>query len=72
MAYVSFGLNRNIAQMNPATIDVGTDDGGNGNNVTLCMDLAAALTIEDVILILQAFTRRLEDGRYGPADLLNI
>jgi hypothetical protein len=72
MAYVSYGLNRNIDQMNPFTITIGTDDGGNGNNVTLCMDLAVALTTEDVILILNAFIRRLEDGAYGPSDLLNI
>ena len=72
MAYVSYGLNRNIDQMNPATITTGTDDGGNGNNVTLCIDLTKALTTEDVILICQAFIRRLEDGAYGPADLTNI
>lgn len=72
MAYVSYGLNRNGPLMTPTEINIGTDDGGNANNVTLCMDLTKALTTEDVILILDAFKRRLEDGRLGPADLLNI
>jgi hypothetical protein len=72
MAYVSYGLNRNIAYMNPALIDIGTDDGGAGNDVTLCFNLAKALTTEDIILILAAFQRRLENGAYGPSDVLNI
>lgn len=72
MAYISYGLDRGGPQMNPDDITIGTDDGGNGNNVTLCMNLAANLTTEDVILILAAFQRRLETGDRGPADLVNI
>ena len=63
MAYVSLGLNRG-ADQSPDAIAVGTDDGGAGNNVTVCINKAASLTREDVILILQAIERRLEDGRF--------
>jgi len=70
MAYVSYGLDRN-AEDQPEDITIGTDDGGNGNNVTLCFDLTKSLTTHDVVLICQAFIRRLE-GNEGPADILNI
>lgn len=64
MAYVSFGLNRN-APSYPEDITIGTNDGGAGNNVTLCMDKTASMSRLDAILILQAFIRRLEDGDYN-------
>lgn len=72
MAYVSYGLDRNATSYEPDAITIGTDDGGNGNNVTLCINQAASLNTTDVILICQAFIRRLERGDRGPADLLNI
>ena len=70
MAYVSYGLDRG-AQDQPEDIAIGTDDGGNGNNVTLCFDLTKSLTTKDVILICQAFIRRLE-GNEGTVDILNV
>lgn len=72
MAYISYGLDRGGDMMNPDAITLGTDDGGNGNNVTLCINQAASLTTEDVIIILSAFQRRLETGDRGPADVVNI
>lgn len=64
MAYVSFGLNRG-ADNQPDKVALGTDDGGAGNNITLCMDQAAGLTRMDVIQALRAFERKVEDGRYA-------
>ena len=64
MAYVSFGLDRG-ADDQPDKIALGTDDGGAGNNVTLCMNQAASLTRTEVLLILDAFKRKIEDGRYA-------
>lgn len=72
MAYVSYGLNRGGSQMNPSEITIGSDDGGNGNNVTLCFDLTKSLSCEDIVEILEAFKRRLQDGRLGPADVGSI
>lgn len=72
MAFVSYGLNRNGSYMTPAEITIGSDNGGGGNDVTLCFDLTKELTTEDIALILDAFKRRLEDSGYGPADVLNI
>lgn len=71
MAFVSYGLNRG-ADQSPDQIAIGSDDGGAGNDVTLAFDLTKSLTTEDVVLILEAFKRRLLDGRLGPADITNI
>lgn len=68
MAYVSFGLNRN-APSYPEDITIGTNDGGAGNNVTLAMDQTASMSRLDVIQILEAFVRRLENGAYN--DLIS-
>ena len=61
MASVSYGLNRGADQspdqVNVGTLAVSTYD------VELRIDQTKNLTREDVILILQAFERRLEDGR---------
>ncbi len=73
MAYVSYGLNKgNEAASSPIEIAIGSDDGGAGNDVTLCFNQAVHLTTKDVILICEAFIRRLEDSNYGPTDVLNI
>ena len=63
MAYISYGLDDGSEAANaPIQIAIGTDDGGAGNNVTLCINQAAGLRTQDVILIVQAFIRRLEDS----------
>ena len=73
MAYISYGLDKGEeAATYPIEITIGTDDGGAANDVTLCFNQAVNLTTKDVILILEAFARRLEDSSYGPADVLNI
>ena len=70
MAYVSYGVDRGDKDQ-PQDIHIGTDDGGAAHNVTLCYDLTASLTTEDIILACQAFIRRLE-GSEGSVDALNI
>lgn len=74
MAYISYGLNRgeNSKIANPYAITLGTDDGGAGNNVTLCIDKTKSLTTREVVEICMGFIRRLEDGKLGTADILNI
>lgn len=73
MAYISYGLNKGEeAATYPIDITIGTNNGGGGNDVTLCFNQAVSLTTKDVILILEAFARRLEDSSYGPADTLNL
>jgi hypothetical protein len=69
MAYVSFGLDRG-ADQSPDRITIGTDDGGAGNNVTVAVNKGVGFTHEEVILVLQAIIRRLEDGRN--TDLANV
>lgn len=61
MASVSYGLNRG-ADQSPDAINVGTQ-AVSTYDVELRIDQTKSLTREDVILILQAFQRRLEDGR---------
>jgi hypothetical protein len=70
MAYVSYGLNRGFYESEPDKISIGTDDGGAGNHVTLAMDKTKGLTRLDVIKILEAFVRRLEDERFN--DIVNV
>jgi hypothetical protein len=41
-------------------------------DITLDIDLSKSLTTQDIILALQAFERRLENGDYGPKDIGNI
>lgn len=65
MASVSLGLNRG-ADQSPDKITIGTV-AASGNDVVVSIDKTKNLTNEDVILILQAIERRLEDGR---TDLL--
>lgn len=69
MAYVSLGLNRGALD-SPDKMTVGTDDGGAGNNVTLAINKSASLTRREVIEILKAFERRLEDERFN--DLVSV
>lgn len=61
MASVSLGLNRG-ADQSPDKITVGTV-AASGNDVVLSIDKTKSLTNEDVILIVKAFERFLEDGR---------
>lgn len=61
MASVSLGLNRG-ADQSPDEITVGTV-AASGNDVVLSIDKTKSLTNEDVILIVKAFERFLEDGR---------
>ena len=62
MAYVSLGLNLG-ADNEPDAVAIGTDDGGNGNNVTVCVNLAVALNNSDIVRILQVIETFLLDGR---------
>ncbi len=68
MASVSYGLNRG-ADQSPDKITVGTL-AVTTNDVELRWDATKHLTREDIILIVQAFQRRLEDGRN--TDVQNI
>lgn len=62
MTSLSYSLSRG-ADQSPDKITVGTSAPGTGD-VELRVDLTTHTpTREDVILILQAFQRRLEDGR---------
>lgn len=69
MASVSFGLNRDVVDMGPDRITVGTL-AITTNDVELRWDNTKGLTRENIILILKAFERRLEDQRF--ADNINI
>jgi hypothetical protein len=62
MAYVSLGLNLS-ADNEPDAVAIGTDDGGAGNNVTVCVNLAVALNNSDIVRILQVIETFLLDGR---------
>lgn len=68
MASVSYGLNRG-ADQSPDKITVGTL-AVSTNDVEVRIDKTKNLNHQDVILILQAFIRRLEDGR--EKDLPNV
>lgn len=70
MASVSYGLNRNT-DTSPDAITVGTL-AVSTNDVELRMDKTKSLQAQDIINILNAFIRRLEDGRLYAADILNI
>jgi hypothetical protein len=61
MASVSFGLNRG-ADQSPDQITVGTV-AASGNDVVVSIDQTKNLTRLEVVLILQAIERYLEDGR---------
>lgn len=69
MASVSFGLNRDVVDMSPDQITVGTL-AITTNDVELRWDNTKSLTRENIIIILKAFERRLEDQRF--ADNVNI
>jgi len=71
MASVSYGLNAGLATYNdPKAITLGSV-AASGNDIVLSMDLTKALTTEQVILALVAFTNRLATAQ-GNADLVNI
>lgn len=78
MAYVSYSLNKGQEDQ-PLDIVIGTDDGGGVYDVTLAFNAAATggtggsgiITTKEIILICQAFIRRLETQQ-GQADLGNI
>lgn len=63
MASVSLGLNRG-ADQSPDQITVGTV-AASGNDVVLSIDQTKNLTRLEVILIIEAFKRDLEDGRFA-------
>lgn len=65
---LSYGLNRG-ANQSPDKIVVGTQ-ATSTYDVELRINTSKALTHQDIILILEAFARRLEDGRN--TDLANI
>lgn len=71
MASVSYGLNRNAVPMNPDDIVVGSL-AVSSNDVELRIDKTKSLDAIDIINILNAFIRRLEDGRLYGGDILNI
>lgn len=62
MASVSFGLNRG-ADDQPDKINVGTQ-AVSTYDIELRMNQAKGLTRTDVLLALDAFKRKIEDGRY--------
>lgn len=68
MASVSFGLNRGALD-SPSKITVGTL-AVTTNDVELRWDNTKSLTRRDIIEILKAFERRLEDGRFN--DPINV
>lgn len=68
MASVSYGLNRG-ADQSPNEITVGTL-AVTTNNVELRWDATVGLERQDIILICQAFIRRLEDSSNG--DVNNV
>lgn len=68
MASVSYGLNRG-ADQSVDQITVGTV-AASGNDVVLSIDKTKSLNHNDVIEIVKAFIRRLEDGRN--TDLADI
>lgn len=53
-------------------IATGTAAPTTGGDVELRIDLANTPTREQVVRVLQAFVRRIQDGRYGPADFGQI
>lgn len=67
MASVSLGLNRG-ADQSPDQITLGTV-AASGNDVVLSIDQTKNLTRLEVILIVEAFVRKLEDGRYAGVGL---
>lgn len=68
MASVSYGLNRGASNQ-PDEITVGTL-AITTSDVELRWDATKSLTRNDIIRILEAFVRRLEDGRN--TDVANI
>lgn len=68
MASVSFGLNRG-ADQSPDAITVGTL-AITTNNVELRWDNTKSLTKREIIEIMKAFERRLEDERFN--DPINV
>ena len=70
MAATSYSLSYG-ADQSPDEIAVGTSVPGAGD-VEVRINLDANTTAEQVILILEAFIRRLEDGRLASKDLGTI
>lgn len=69
MASVSYGLNRNVVDNSPDQITVGTL-AITTNDVELRWDNTKGLTRREIIQTMEAFIRRLEDGRFN--DPINI
>lgn len=69
MASVSYGLNRNVVDKGPDQITVGTL-AVTTNDVELRWDNTKGLTRFEIIQIIWAFVRRLEDGRFD--DPINV
>lgn len=69
MASVSYGLNRDVVDMGPDRITVGTL-AVTTNDVELRWDNTKGLTRDNIIRIIRAFERRLEDGRFD--DPVNV
>lgn len=69
MASVSYGLNRNVVDKSPDQITIGTL-AITTNDVELRWDNTKGLTRREIIQTMEAFIRRLEDGRFN--DPVNI
>jgi hypothetical protein len=69
MASVSFGLNRGVVDNGPDNITVGTL-AVSTSDVELRWDNTKSLTREEIIMIMTAFQRRLEDDRFN--DPINV
>lgn len=71
MTAKSYSLNFG-ADQSPDEIATGTNAPGTGNVELRITTSATGCSAEQVILILQAFIRRLEDGRLAAVDLGTI
>lgn len=71
MASVSYSLNFG-ADQSPDEIAVGANAPGAGNVELRITSTATGADAQEIILILQAFQRRLEDGRLVAQDLGTI
>lgn len=63
MASFSFGRNRGESDMNPDTIHVGTL-AISTYDIELRVDKTKSLNRKDIVLALELFIARLEDGRF--------
>lgn len=69
MASFSFGINRGTIDRGPEDITVGTL-AVSSNDIELRVDKTKGLTEREIVVALELFIRRINDGRYN--DAVNI